>query len=293
MAACLNPYFGRVPNYQGSLPFPCGQCPICRSQKSAEWKLRCELEALCHSTFAFITLTYCDKYLPFDRQLVPSHLSDFLKRLRKRLPYKIRYFACGEYGGKRGRPHYHLIIFSLQPSDYPLVYECWHFADLSRYSRGIDVQQGNYESLGYVAGYVAEKQSQGYYLDNNITPPFHRASQGLGLKGYIMKLSGIFSSYILDSKNRVRYVGRYLRNKVADAFNIFEPIKQIGIEDLALKWQTIYQHFLDNEEHAILTMRCPPGVLINKQYVAWRYYYKGSISDFFSKRRLLKQRLDL
>lgn len=35
---------------------------------------------------------------------------------RKVYPMKqLRYYACGEYGERFGRPHYHYIIFNLHP----------------------------------------------------------------------------------------------------------------------------------------------------------------------------------
>lgn len=62
--------------------------------------------------------------------LVKKDLQDYLKRQRKYLSTplkkkqdsrdyvdKIRYFAVGEYGSKKSRPHWHLIIFGWNPSD--------------------------------------------------------------------------------------------------------------------------------------------------------------------------------
>lgn len=43
--------------------------------------------------------------------LSKSDLQKFLKRLRKAYGKKVRYFACGEYGPKTFRPHYHLLFF--------------------------------------------------------------------------------------------------------------------------------------------------------------------------------------
>jgi hypothetical protein len=43
-------------------------------------------------------------------KLQVPHLQQFFKRVRAR-GFKLRYFACGEYGGKFGRPHYHALIF--------------------------------------------------------------------------------------------------------------------------------------------------------------------------------------
>lgn len=63
---------------------------------------------------AFVTLTYDDKHLPEDRQLDPDHLKNFLKRYRKNTA-PIRYLASAEYGPKKGRPHFHLLMFSEFP----------------------------------------------------------------------------------------------------------------------------------------------------------------------------------
>lgn len=290
---CLNPYFGSVSGVSHPLPFPCGQCAICRSQSAMTWKLRCELEAIeCNGNFAFVTLTYSDAFLPSNQDLVPSHLSSFLKRLRKDLTYPIRYFACGEYGSLRGRPHYHLILFGLKECDYDKVFKNWHFADLTRYSRGIDVQKGNHESLGYVSGYVAKKQSVMKYVLDNKVPPFHRCSLGLGLRGLLKITLGRYQPYILDSKGKNRYIGRYLRNKLASFNNVLEEIKQLGIEDLALKMVNILNS-VDLEKALYLT----PKVLIwrheEKLLLIWRYFFAGYHSDFFSKQKLLRKRLDL
>lgn len=60
----------------------------------------------------FITLTYSEKNIPENMSLEKSHLQKFFKRLRKQLTSKVRYFAVGEYGTKKGRPHYHVILFT-------------------------------------------------------------------------------------------------------------------------------------------------------------------------------------
>lgn len=74
-----------------------------------------------HSTNSFfITLTYDEKWLNYE-YIDSSHvaclrkrdLQLFLKRLRAAIaPDKIRFYACGEYGLKSLRPHYHLIVFN-------------------------------------------------------------------------------------------------------------------------------------------------------------------------------------
>lgn len=62
----------------------------------------------------FVTLTYSNLTLPRNENGVPtlskSDLQKFFKRLRKRISFK--YFAVGEYGEDKGRPHYHAIIMT-------------------------------------------------------------------------------------------------------------------------------------------------------------------------------------
>lgn len=107
-------------NYKGSEGEPyelgtyskCGSCSVCINEKMNNWVIRNFYEAKKNEDISFITLTYSDSsYI-----LVKKDLQDFIKRLRtnlKRSGYekKIRYFACGEYGTKRGRPHFHILIY--------------------------------------------------------------------------------------------------------------------------------------------------------------------------------------
>lgn len=100
----------------------CGRCVWCRWMNALAWAVRIVNEvSITEGGCSFLTLTYHPKQLPeaekYPRQgtLEKKHLQDFLKRLRSRLEYhdniKIRYFACGEYGHKNGRAHYHVIVF--------------------------------------------------------------------------------------------------------------------------------------------------------------------------------------
>lgn len=102
---------------------PCGKCAACRLNKSSEWATRVvhEME-YCHES-CFLTLTYKDA--PAGYNLRKKDLQDFMKRLRINLSRGVKgehgqirsFFACGEYGSKRGRPHYHILILGWQPHD--------------------------------------------------------------------------------------------------------------------------------------------------------------------------------
>lgn len=96
---------------------PCGKCNFCREARRADWSFRLRQECLVSSSTYFLTLTYEDKKIPVtqdgEQTLRKKDLQDFLKRLRKEAPTKLRYYACGEYGSNTDRPHYHAVLFNL------------------------------------------------------------------------------------------------------------------------------------------------------------------------------------
>lgn len=107
-----------------NLSLPCGKCIGCRTDRATMWARRCSHEASLWPHNVFVTLTYDDDHLPKDGQLVPKDLSLFIKRLRKYVDGngggvdrsgggRIRFFACGEYGERSERPHYHALFFNL------------------------------------------------------------------------------------------------------------------------------------------------------------------------------------
>lgn len=102
---------------------PCGRCSGCLASRARDWSLRCVLEAREYEKNCFVTLTYSPDNLPEHGSLEVRDLQLFMKRLRKKYStIKIRYFACGEYGSKGGRPHYHLLLFNF---DFPDKW-MWH-----------------------------------------------------------------------------------------------------------------------------------------------------------------------
>lgn len=149
---------------------PCGRCIGCRLERSRQWALRCVLEAKSWPENCFITLTYDDNHLPKHKSLMPKDLQLFFKRLRKSLgDKKIRYFACGEYGEKTQRPHYHAIIFNHDFKDrYRTVCSdtvsyvgiSKELADLWPYGFS-SVGNMTFEAAAYVARYCLKK----YYGD--------------------------------------------------------------------------------------------------------------------------------
>lgn len=132
-----------------TLLLPCGTCLGCRQAQAKAWALRCRLELQQHDAATFTTLTYEDKYLPptLDRR----HLQLFIKRLRKRVEHKLRFFASGEYGENHTRrPHYHAILFGCDTKHYDAVQSCWGMG----HTRSYPVTPA---TINYVAGYTSKK----------------------------------------------------------------------------------------------------------------------------------------
>jgi len=293
---CLKPFFHYPKGYDVSVPlaFPCGHCEACRAAQSSVWTLRMQLESLLHSTMAFITLTYDDKKLGYHpRSLEPSHTQAWLKRLRFQLNYPIRYYLCGEYGEKTKRPHYHAVIYGLKPSDYPLVEKTWGYGN-------VKVETGRVESLAYVAGYVTKKlgviKTNPFYKDR--TPEFHRCSQGLGLKAFLA--IGTYTPF-LEVNGYKKYVGRYLRNKSAEAYGILDDIKKKGIMQL----EALTNDLIQSTKPFLVGVLYPSVVCASvSRRTDYRIYYKqlyqfnfkGVIEEYLSKiklKNLKKVRKDL
>lgn len=99
------------------------------------WTVRLLLEAQSHKSASFITLTYAETNLP--QELEYRDIQLFLKRLRKSLRKPIRFFCTGEYGTRTKRPHWHMMIFNMDPPTLGLSHlEQWphgfvHFGQLT------------------------------------------------------------------------------------------------------------------------------------------------------------------
>lgn len=153
-----------VPPGCAVVDLPCGQCIGCRLERSRKWAVRCMHEASLHETSCFLTMTYDDVNLPEFGTLVKSHFQDFIRSLRKRTGSKIRYFHCGEYGERLGRPHYHALLFGYEPHDKVLwsirddirLYSSDYLASI--WSKGaVMVGDITFDSAAYVARYVTKK----------------------------------------------------------------------------------------------------------------------------------------
>lgn len=155
---------------------PCGHCMACRIKRTQEWATRLMDEAAYYKKSVFVTLTYDEEHVPINGSLVKEDLQLYMKRLRKSIePEKIKFYASGEYGETKGRPHYHLIIFNMDVKDKKIFENAW--------KRGrVHCGECNELTCRYVASYVQKKlngpKAKEVYGEKEA--PFQLCSRGLG-----------------------------------------------------------------------------------------------------------------
>lgn len=195
--------------YQDSkeINLPCGVCFGCRMDNSRMWSLRMMHEAKFSSSSYFVTLTYRPEALPLYGNLNYDHLEKFWKKARHEFAFdgtKLGYFACGEYGDKSLRPHYHFAGFDWNITDLRLFKETDHgpyflsdhLADVWGHGNVI-VAQLDWMTAAYCARYVTKKMrgKNLRFLPDECADPVtgevpsfkvERAfqSQGIGLRWY-------------------------------------------------------------------------------------------------------------
>lgn len=232
--------------YKDSTPIdlPCGQCIACRLARSRDWATRCVHEAKLHEESSFLTLTYDDAHLPANGSLVPEHLTNFFKRLRKHYDgRKIRYFACGEYGDKSQRPHYHCILFGCSfPNRKPVStgkFPLYNDDSLSRiwgFGHAV-IGDVTFESAAYCARYVCKKITGSGAADHYgaRVPEFSRASNRPGIGAdYFHKYYEDIATYgrVYSRGGHFTKPPRYY-DKLASGYDVehLEAVKAKRVED--------------------------------------------------------------
>lgn len=217
------------------IPVPCGKCPKCLDTRVNGWIFRMQQHEKISTSCHFVTLTYGTNDDPQGRltpnglkTLVKKDYQDFMKRLRNQYRYRainpetgrykyyydkippIKYFACGEYGAKRQRPHFHAIIYN---SDEQNITKSWPHGFVH-----IGTVTG--ASIAYTLKYMCKPSTvnKNNPLDDR-TPEFQLVSQYLGIN-YLSKaiiqyhqndLTRLYCTHLGGIKFPMP---RYYRNKI-------------------------------------------------------------------------------
>lgn len=194
---------------------PCGKCPKCLARRASGWSFRLMQEEKHSYSAHFVTYTYANENLIRTernyRTLFPRHLELYWKQYRKSNPlHGIRYFACGEYGDKNMRPHYHAILFNGVEGE---IIRHWPHGSVF-----IGTVTG--ASVGYCLKYMQKPKKIPQHRNDDRLPEFQRFSKGLG-KSYLTE--AIRKWHTADLENRMYCntedgkkiaMPRYFKNKI-------------------------------------------------------------------------------
>lgn len=286
---------------------PCGQCLFCRINKKRDWISRLLLEAACHPINQFWTLTYEDGQLPNELPPNGAHslakqaqvlrskagsqllgvagqsgtlfkpdLALFFKRYRKNIS-DFRYYAVGEYGEKRGRPHYHVLAFGTEVSKETLR-ETWRHGD---------VHIGDVESasITYCVEYALKREKSDGLIELRRLPEFSVMSTKPAIGSYAIDE---FRTAILRSKPLP--TGELL---IPDTFRVLGknyPVprfvrNELEEEGFVTARSALRQHLGDKEVVSALLSRSPVARAEYQKYeILWS-------DDPVEDNRVLKQEL--
>lgn len=244
--------------YRTYINLPCGKCERCIERRKMEWGFRMEQELKVCKTAYFITLTYNNKNVPYNETMYDKEtkqevikkryykktlnrydLEKFIKRLRQnhkrtgdtkesvwnnlKKEDKIKFYAAGEYGEDRFRPHYHLIIYNTSEQ---AILKSWKLGS-------IDIQKASSRTIGYLMKYLDKRI--GAEKDYTKAKEFNTMSEGIG-KNYITKNKDWHRRNIdvlfVTNSNGVRIpMPKYYRNQI---FTKEERMDQVEIVEEAL-----------------------------------------------------------
>jgi hypothetical protein len=176
---CITPFYVKDKFTTEYIPVPCSKCPPCKKRRTSGWSFRLVKEGERSLSALFVTLTYNTETVPITENgfmnLDKADVQKFMKRLRKLSKQKLKYYVCGEYGTKRMRPHYHLIIFN---ADKEKVEQAW---TLDRRPLGqIYIGDVNEASIGYTLKYMTKKGKIPMHYNDDRQKEFSLMSKGLG-----------------------------------------------------------------------------------------------------------------
>lgn len=215
---CLSP----VKLKDGSL-VACRYCNLCRSNRVNDLIGRCIAEQCTASKTLAVTLTYAGD-TPESVVLRYADVQLMLKRLRKD-GYSVRYICAGEYGDKKGRAHWHIILFFYGRS--PSI-QMDRRVDWSFWSHGFSYfQNPDYKGFRYLMKYALKQELAVKALSMSKKPPlghsfFTRLAHDIVDRAlpvhspeysfsHVLDKDGVPRKYWLQGRMREMYLEEYCR----------------------------------------------------------------------------------
>lgn len=244
-------------------PVPCGRCFNCKQRRIQQWSFRLQKELEVSTSAYFVTLTYDNDHVPivggkYPMTLVKNSeqngkladsigrtdrsLQAFFKRLRyyekedtvkgdprlrkvvKNKP--IKYYACGEYGSRRFRPHIHIILFNVKYQDS--IRKAWSTAKLDKGKTiefipfgSIDIDSDvNENNINYTLKYICKTDGKvGSGNRDHRIPEFSLMSKGIGANFITNEIETFYNrrldiSYVVNNQGYKIPIPKYYINKM-------------------------------------------------------------------------------
>lgn len=283
---CLTPF--RVVRDEVSISVPCGKCEKCAARRISGWSFRLMQQDRKSISSYFLTLTYEPERCPITKggfmDLRKKDLQLFFKRLRKSHEgtglESIKYYACGEYGGKSWRPHYHIIIFNVElelmigkrhadmvksgaiPLDgkWPFVIKQWPNGHAT-------IGEVTGASVGYTMKYISKPKRIPLHRNDDREREFALMSKGIG-KSYLTpaieayhKADLLNRMYLTTEQGKKLAMPRYYKDKLYTheerseiaGYHKGEIEKKVlkETELQLMKGDVAYKQYLNNKKEAV------------------------------------------
>lgn len=136
----------------------------------------------------------------------------------------LKFYGCGEYGERRKRPHYHLILFNVM--DTKNITESWKFGN-------VHIDDVNSNTIEYCVKYINKEEKIPYKWFDGI-PEFSLMSKGIG-KNYINDQAKDwhkqeYNNYVVVNGKVKVPTPRYYNNKLYDKATKEKKIKYLAKE---------------------------------------------------------------
>ena len=139
---------------------------MCQKRKFSAYRMRLLYELQRSPKSIFVTLTFDEPSLSRFKDNPNRSLSLFLDRVRKKYGKQVRHWFVAEYGKKRGRLHYHGLLFNCQFDNEELE-TMWKYGNTF-------VGYANEITAKYIVKYLTKEDTKGKL------PPRIITSKGIG-----------------------------------------------------------------------------------------------------------------
>jgi hypothetical protein len=250
--ACDTPLSIHPKGWIKPVDVPCGKCPPCKRRRVNSWVFRLNQQDKISTASHFITLTYDTRYIPISSNgfmtLQKRDLQLYWKRLRKSIKtsfpdrdIKIKFFAVGEYGSKRSRPHYHAIVFNVP--DVELFSKAWQLGS-------VHVGRVSGASLAYTCKYIDKPSRIPMHSRDDRVPEYSTVSNGIG-KNYLTDAikkyhkADITRNWVRSDYGTKIALPRYYRDKIYDDLEKKAQVRHI-LKVNSIKENLAYMEYLND-----------------------------------------------